>query len=156
MMNNETFEAIKNRIFTDTNRKGHSWYDGMKYVDPQGNWYGWTDCGMWEYLFYAGTQYRRHALCDGCWSEVMECTEVADRPGAQPHTEKRCLCEYLTPGERECDLCPFGLTHTGRDCPQFESIEEALADLADIADRVSKARRGLEDKLINQLGRDAI
>ncbi len=59
-MKTEIFEALKNRIQTDKDSEKINWYDGEKQTDPQGNWYGWTDGGNYEYLFYAGMKWERH------------------------------------------------------------------------------------------------
>lgn len=58
-MTNEIFDKLMNRIKSDKASVKTNWYDGHKWLDPQGNWYGWESCGFIEYLFYAGTKYER-------------------------------------------------------------------------------------------------
>ncbi len=59
IITNEVFESLKKRIKEDAGSVKTNWYDGHKWTDPQGNWYGWTDCGYCEYLFYAGDKWKR-------------------------------------------------------------------------------------------------
>lgn len=68
----EQFYNLKNRIKSDKGSVKTNWYDGHKWTDPQGNWYGWTDCGYCQYIFYAGEKYTCRTLCiDGKTQEVM-------------------------------------------------------------------------------------
>lgn len=58
-MDNMIFSSLMVRIKNDPNSIAQSWYDGTKWTDQQGNWYGWTDRGYIEYVFYAGTKWER-------------------------------------------------------------------------------------------------
>lgn len=59
----EQFINLKNRIKNDKTSVKTNWYDGYKWTDAQGNWYGWTDCGYCKYIFYAGERYTSRTLC---------------------------------------------------------------------------------------------
>lgn len=58
-MTNEMFEAMKNRIKADKSSIKTPWYDGHKWTDGFGNWYGWESCGFVEYLFCVGKIWER-------------------------------------------------------------------------------------------------
>lgn len=64
-MTNEIFDNIKNRIKNDSTAVKSNWYDGHKWTDTAGNWFGWTDCGYCEYLFYAGEKWTRYYDASG-------------------------------------------------------------------------------------------
>lgn len=65
VIGNETFEALKNRIKSDKSSVKTNWYDGHKWTDSAGNWYGWESCGYIEYVFYAGIKWERRTLANG-------------------------------------------------------------------------------------------
>lgn len=58
-MTNGVFDNLRNRMKNDPNAVKSPFYDGTKWTDPQGNWYAWESCGYIEYVFYAGTTWKR-------------------------------------------------------------------------------------------------
>lgn len=61
----ETFKYLRDMIKNNPHSEKTNWYDGQKWTDPQGNWYGWTDCGFCEYVFYAGTEWHTYTNHEG-------------------------------------------------------------------------------------------
>lgn len=64
-MTNEIFDNLKARIKNDSTSRKTNWFDGHKWEDTAGNWYGWESCGYIEYVFYAGEQWERRTDASG-------------------------------------------------------------------------------------------
>lgn len=64
-MTNTTFDAIKARIKNDPTAVKTNWWDGHKWEDTAGNWYGWEAGGFIEYVFYAGEKWERRTDASG-------------------------------------------------------------------------------------------
>lgn len=71
----EDFDTIATRIKYNLSSVKSNWYDGHRYTDPQGNWYGWTDGGYCEYLFYAGEEWERRFVYR-CGKPTYEITKI--------------------------------------------------------------------------------
>lgn len=65
----DTFKYIRNMIKNDPNAVKTNWFDGHKWTDKDGNWYGWTDCGWCEYIYYNGEKWSARTDASG---EMME------------------------------------------------------------------------------------
>lgn len=63
-MTTEIFDNIKARIKNDPTSVKTNWFDGHKWEDTAGNWYGWESCGYIERIFYAGETWERRT--DAC------------------------------------------------------------------------------------------
>ena len=64
-MTNKQFDEFMERIKTDPASIKKSWFDGHKWIDSNGNWCGWCDCGFSESLFYAGMMWTRTFSASG-------------------------------------------------------------------------------------------
>lgn len=135
-MDNKTFNEIVKRIKTDPNVQITKFYDGNKYTDPQGNWYGWTDCGYVEHLFYAGDEWTRRTLADGQRTEPEKVQPF--RPKTEP---AKLLCEWLGE-EMDCQPCVFGFVYgcgCDAECPALtrDEMRDCLEEIQ------NKAREAL-------------
>lgn len=135
-MTNEIFDNLKKRIKSDPSSEKTNWYDGHKWTDNAGNWYGWTDCGYVEHVFYAGEEYTRHTQPDGTPTtpELVK----SFKPAA-PQEERR-LCGWL--GDKpDCAACVFFFIYgcgPDSDCPMM-TRDEMQDTLQEIAEKARKA-----------------
>lgn len=92
-MTNVVFDNLKGIIQNNKNVTKMQWYDGTKYIDSYGNWFGWTDCGYHESLFYAGELWTRTFNANG------EPTEPEKRVPIIPH-QPLLFASAISSGDR--------------------------------------------------------
>lgn len=135
-MTNEIFDRLKKRIKADETSVKSNWYDGHKWTDCAGNWYGWTNCGFVEHLFYAGEEYTRHTQPDGT-PTTPELVKPF-KPCVKQETKQ--LCEWL--GDKmDCEPCVFGFIYgcgADAECPAM-TRDEMLDTLMEIAEKAREA-----------------
>lgn len=67
----ETFKYLRDMIKNNPHSEKTKYYDGHKWTDPQGNWYGWSDCGYSETIFYAGDEWHTYTNDKGEMQEPV-------------------------------------------------------------------------------------
>lgn len=133
-MTNVVFDNLKGIIRNNKNVTKMQWYDGTKYIDSYGNWFGWTDCGYHESLFYAGELWTRTFNASG------EPTEPEKRvPIIPPLAPALRFCDLIG-RPNDCENCPYGtLIGMDEECPRFKDKVEAAHEMAHAARTFLKA-----------------
>ncbi len=126
------FDAIKTRIQNDPTAVKTNWYDGHKWEDNSGNWYGWESCGYIEYIFYAGTQYKRQA---GTIEEVHPYVQNGQVVSYR-------VCDWFC---IKCSECPFGCLENGDACPTYPTKDLARLDMENIAKRAAEVSKKIQE-----------
>lgn len=138
-MTNMDFDNLKYTIRSNENVTKKPWYDGTKYIDPQGNWFGWTDCGYHESVFFAGELWTRTFKASGKPTEPVKEELVTLRPAAPQPVPALRYCDIVGK-PNDCEHCPFGdLLEMDDDCPVFKDKVEAAHEMVETAKKFLEA-----------------
>lgn len=125
-MTAKTFNKLAQKISNQPGALKTTWYDGHKFVAPNGAWYGWTGCGYYEYLFIDGVQYEKRTV-HGNGSMTTEVRHVGNVEGATPVR----VCDWMGCPE-DCRTCPFGFLTGDSECPRYWTRAEAVEGLQEM------------------------
>lgn len=138
-MTNVVFDNLRGIIRNNKNTIKMNWYDGTKYIDPQGNWFGWTDCGYHESIFYAGELWTRTFGPDGKPTEPEKRAPIVPQPAAPQPVRTLRFCDLIGK-PNACEECPYGtLIGMDEECPRFKDKAEAAHEMANAARAFLKA-----------------
>lgn len=134
-MTNMDFNNLKDTIRGNKDAVKIKWYDGLKWTDPHGNWYGWADCGYTESICFSGELWSRTFNASGRPTEPsLQAVATVPEP-----VETLRYCDLIG-DPHACERCPYGsLLGEEDECPQFKDKAEATREMVHIARKFLEA-----------------